>query len=537
VRLSAGGGRFGLELCRHRAGHGGEEAHRIAGRHAGGRGRRGGSRQAGHRPDRASDHRQHHPRRPAVRRLQGFHQPARIRRCRQGTDGAGAGRDNAGAREHQGRQQDQLFRRFPDDQQDRSGQDHAGHAQGSVVSEAADDIVLRAEAITKAFPGTVALDAVDFEVHARAVNVLIGENGAGKSTLMKILAGVEQPTMGRLVMWGEPVSFASIRDAASHGIGIVFQELNLCPNLSVTENIFLGRDLTKAGFHIDRAAQRKRAGELLARLEHGIDPDSLVGELMIGEQQIVEIAKALAEDARVLIMDEPTSALSASEVEVLFKVIEELKRSGVAIIYISHRLEELVRIGDYFTVLRDGRLEATATRADVTIPWIIKQMLGADDLVKRRPPKGPPGAAVLALEGVSMVRANGTRAIDDVSVAFRAGEITAIYGLLGAGRTELFESLYGLRRGVTGSIKLAGRELGRLPVTRRMQLGLVLVPEDRQRDGLVQNLTVGGNLGLSSLKRFTRLFSISRAAERPLLEGIMATLHIKAPGPDTPITS
>ena len=405
------------------------------------------------------------------------------------------------------------------------------------MSEAADDIVLRAEAITKAFPGTVALDAVDFEVHARAVNVLIGENGAGKSTLMKILAGVEQPTMGRLVMGGEPVSFASIRDAASHGIGIVFQELNLCPNLSVTENIFLGRDLTKAGFHIDRAAQRKRAGELLARLEHGIDPDSLVGELMIGEQQIVEIAKALAEDARVLIMDEPTSALSASEVEVLFKVIEELKRSGVAIIYISHRLEELVRIGDYFTVLRDGRLEATATKADVTIPWIIKQMLGADDLVKRRPPKGPPGAAVLALEGVSMVRANGTRAIDDVSVAFRAGEITAIYGLLGAGRTELFESLYGLRRGVTGSIKLAGRELGRLPVTRRMQLGLVLVPEDRQRDGLVQNLTVGGNLGLSSLKRFTRLFSISRAAERPLLEGIMATLHIKAPGPDTPITS
>jgi len=405
------------------------------------------------------------------------------------------------------------------------------------VSEAADDIVLRAEAITKAFPGTVALDAVDFEVHARAVNVLIGENGAGKSTLMKILAGVEQPTMGRLVMGGEPVSFASIRDAASHGIGIVFQELNLCPNLSVTENIFLGRDLTKAGFHIDRAAQRKRAGELLARLEHGIDPDSLVGELMIGEQQIVEIAKALAEDARVLIMDEPTSALSASEVEVLFKVIEELKRSGVAIIYISHRLEELVRIGDYFTVLRDGQLEATATKAEVTIPWIIKQMLGADDLVKRRPPKGPPGAAVLALEGVGMARANGTRAVEDVSVAFRAGEITAIYGLLGAGRTELFESLYGLRRGVTGSIKLAGRELGRLPVTRRMQLGLVLVPEDRQRDGLVQNLTVGGNLGLSSLKRFTRLFSISRAAERPLLEGIMATLHIKAPGPDTPITS
>jgi erythritol transport system ATP-binding protein len=178
-------------------------------------------------------------------------------------------------------------------------------------------VVLKAEAVTKAFPGTLALNAVDFTVYANAVNVLIGENGAGKSTLMKILAGVESPTQGHLVMDGEPVHFSSIRDAAAHGIGIVFQELNLCPNLSVTENIFLGRDLTRGGFHIDREAQSARASELLARLEHDIDPDAIVGDLMIGEQQIVEIAKALAEDARILIMDEPTSALSSAEVEVL----------------------------------------------------------------------------------------------------------------------------------------------------------------------------------------------------------------------------
>jgi erythritol transport system ATP-binding protein len=404
------------------------------------------------------------------------------------------------------------------------------------MSEAG-DIVLSAQGISKAFPGTLALDDVDFDVHAHAVNVLIGENGAGKSTLMKILAGVEAPTSGRLVMGGEPVSFASIRDAAAHGIGIVFQELNLCPNLTVTENIFLGRDIARAGIHIDRAAQRARAKELLGRLEHDIDPDADVADLMIGEQQIVEIAKALAEDARVLIMDEPTSALSASEVEVLFRVIEELRRSGVAIIYISHRLEELMRIGDYFTVLRDGRRQASARRDEVSIPWIIRQMLGADEVVARRPPKGPPGAVALSVRGLSLPRPGGGKAVENVSVDFRAGEITAIYGLLGAGRTELFESLFGLRPAATGSVRLGATELMGRSVSRRIAAGLLLVPEDRQRDGLIPNLSVGANLGLASLKRFTRWFSLSRAAEKPLLEEVIRTLHIKTSSPDAPITS
>ena len=399
------------------------------------------------------------------------------------------------------------------------------------------EIVLSARAITKAFPGTVALQDVDFDVYAGSVNVLIGENGAGKSTLMKILAGVERPTLGTITMGGETVSFSSIRDAANQGIGIVFQELNLCPNMSVTENIFLGRDMTKAGFHIDRAAQNARAAQLIGRLEHAINPAALVGDLMIGEQQIVEIAKALAEDARILIMDEPTSALSASEVEVLFKVIGELKRNGVAIIYISHRLEELVRIGDYFTVLRDGRLAATAPREAVTIPWIIEKMLGAGEVVAKRPPAAPAGPAILEVEHISLPRRGAGLAVDDVSVAFRTGEITAIYGLLGAGRTELFESLYGLRQGAKGSVKLDGQELAGASVNRRMKAGLLLVPEDRQRDGLVQNLSVGGNLGLASLRRFTRLFWISKADEKPLLQEVIDRLHIKTSGPDAPITS
>ncbi|MBJ3784741.1 sugar ABC transporter ATP-binding protein [Devosia sediminis] len=399
------------------------------------------------------------------------------------------------------------------------------------------EVVLSARGMTKAFPGTLALNEVDFDVHAGAVNVLIGENGAGKSTLMKILAGVEQPTLGTMTMAGETVSFGSIRDAGKHGIGIVFQELNLCPNLSVTENIFLGRDITRAGFHIDRAAQRARAAELIGRLEHDIDPDALVGDLMIGEQQIVEIAKALAEDARILIMDEPTSALSASEVEVLFKVIGELKRSGVAIIYISHRLEELIRIGDYFTVLRDGKLAATAPRADVTIPWIIEKMLGAGEVVAKRPPAIAAGAAILTVDNLSLPGRGHGLALDDVSVSFRTGEITAIYGLLGAGRTELFESLYGLRRNAKGSVRLDGAELGGHSITSRMKAGLLLVPEDRQRDGLLQNLSVGGNLGIASLRRFTKFFSISKAEEAPLLKQVIDQLRIKTAGPDAPITS
>jgi len=399
------------------------------------------------------------------------------------------------------------------------------------------DIVLSARGITKVFPGTTALQEVDFDVHAGAVNVLIGENGAGKSTLMKILAGVERPTLGSITMGGETVSFSSVRDAARQGIGIVFQELNLCPNLTVTENIFLGRDITRAGFHIDRAAQRRRAAELLARLERDIDPDALVGELMIGEQQIVEIVKALAEDARILIMDEPTSALSASEVEVLFKVVEDLKRAGVAIIYISHRLEELIRIGDYFTVLRDGRLAATAPRAGISMPWIIEKMLGAAEIVAKRPPAAAPGPVLLEVEHVSLPGRGSGLALDDVSVSFRTGEITAIYGLLGAGRTELFESLYGLRKAASGSIRLDGEELSRHSVAHRMHAGLLLVPEDRQRDGLVQNLSVGGNLGLASLRRFTRFFSISKAAEAPLLRDVIRQLRIKTTGPDAPITS
>ena len=367
----------------------------------------------------------------------------------------------------------------------------------SVAADASSRIVLRAERVSKIYPGTVALDAVDFSVRAGAVNVLVGENGAGKSTLMKILAGAEQPTSGRVLFNGAATTFRSVRDAARKGIGIVFQELNLCPNLSVAENLSLLAPPRRFVIDIDHQRQRQFARELLARLDHPIDPDKLVGDLRIGEQQIVEITKALAADARVLILDEPSSALSGTEVDTLFRVIRELKERGVAIIYISHRLEEIMRIGDYVTVLRDGRLQAEALVADVDVGWMIAEMVGPIDSAPRTS-TGALGEPLLVVEDIVLPRPGGGFVLDHVSFSIRAGEIVAIYGLLGAGRSELFECLMGLERPSSGRIVLGGKTLSRLGVPRRIESGLALVPEDRQRDGIVQLLSVSQNITLAA---------------------------------------
>jgi erythritol transport system ATP-binding protein len=398
------------------------------------------------------------------------------------------------------------------------------------------DIVMRAEQVSKIFPGTTALDGVDFNIRAGAVNVLVGENGAGKSTLMKILAGVEQPSAGRILLNGEEVSFRSVRDAARHGIGIVFQELNLCPNLSVAENLSLVGAPTRLGIDIDRATQADRARQLLARLDHPIDPFRLVGDLRIGEQQIVEIAKALAADASVLIMDEPSSALSNTEVETLFRVISDLKRRGVAVVYISHRLEEIVRIGDYITVLRDGHLQSEARVADIDVPWIIAQMVGPIEIAAgdgRR----LAGEPLLVVEDVVLPRASGGYALDSVSLTVRAGEIVAIYGLLGAGRSELFECLIGAEAPASGRILLSGHAIGGLSIADRIHRGLVLVPEDRQREGIVQLLPVSENLTLASIRKFTRHWTIDRASEATAVARSIRDLGIKVSSPDVLVSA
>jgi erythritol transport system ATP-binding protein len=399
------------------------------------------------------------------------------------------------------------------------------------------DVILRAEKVTKAFPGTIALQDVDFEVRAGTVNVLVGENGAGKSTLMKILAGVERPSSGRLLLDGKEVAFHSVRDAGRHGIGIIFQELNLCPNLSVAENIFISHPPLRFGIDIDGRQQVERARLLLKRLEQEIEPTTLVADLRIGQQQIVEIAKVFAEEVRILIMDEPTSALSATEVDVLFRVINELKAAGVAIIYISHRLEELGRIGDSVTVLRDGRLQATAPMAEATIPWIIGKMVGpmldAATTSSARVDRAP----MLEIAELRLPRASGGFTVDHVSLAVAPGEVVGIYGLLGAGRSELFECLMGQQPMMQGDIRLDGKPLGDLPLAARIRAGLALVPEDRQREGLVQSLSVAKNLTLASLWRFLRGIAIAERRERDAVAEAIKSLWIKVSSPDVEVTA
>ena len=405
------------------------------------------------------------------------------------------------------------------------------------MTVAADDVIIRLEDVSKVYSGTVALKNASFDVRRGAVNVLVGENGAGKSTMMKIIAGVEKPTSGRILLDGENVSFGSSGDAVARGIGMVFQELNLFGNLSVAENIFATREVTNKLGKIDHAEQQRRAGAFLDRLQAGIRPDMMVEDLMIGQQQLVEIAKAVSLDARVLIMDEPTSALSAAEVEILFKVIADLKAQGVAIVYISHRLEELIRIGDYITVLRDGRITGQEEMRNVDTQWIVRQMIGSDAKDFAKADDHKPGAEVFRAEDISLPRATGGLAVDHVSLSVRAGEILGIYGLMGAGRSELFDCIMGRHGHSTGKIYLDGKPVRERDTAGRIRRGLALIPEDRQREGLVTILSVASNLTMSSLKKFARLFHIDGKAEREAVRGMVRELSIKVADPDNEVSS
>ncbi|RWL06159.1 MAG: sugar ABC transporter ATP-binding protein [Mesorhizobium sp.] len=399
------------------------------------------------------------------------------------------------------------------------------------------DVILKLEDVSKVYSGTVAVKRANFEVRKGAVNVLVGENGAGKSTLMKIIAGVEQPTLGRILLEGEEVSFSSSGDAVDRGIGMVFQELNLFGNLSVAENIFATREITNRFRKIDSREQERRAAEFLERLQAGIRPDMLVEDLRIGQQQLVEIAKAVSLDARILIMDEPTSALSAAEVEILFKVIADLKARGVAIVYISHRLEELIRIGDYITVLRDGRVTGQERMKNVDTQWIVRQMIGSDAKDFAKADGHVPGEEIFRAEDICLPRVTGGLAVDHVSLSLRAGEILGIYGLMGAGRSELFDCIMGRHVHATGAIFIAGKKVRERDTTRRIRRGLALIPEDRQREGLVSILSVASNLTLASLSRFVRLFHISGAKEIQAVTQMVRELAIKVADPAQEVSS
>ncbi len=402
-----------------------------------------------------------------------------------------------------------------------------------------DDILLRAEQVSKVYPGTVALNNVDFNIYSGKVNVLVGENGAGKSTLMKILAGVEHATSGRLMLDGQEISPKSPREAENLGIGIIYQELNLFPNMNISENIFVAHEHTYAGLVIDHKYQEQRTKDLLERLEQPLNPNTLVADLRIGQQQIVEIAKVLALDVRILIMDEPTSALSNTEVAVLFRVINDLKAQGVSIVYISHKLEELMEIGDYVTVLRDGNLITEASMSEIDLTWIVDNMVGRDASHLYIPAPHEIGDVVLEVENLSLPRPRGKDFIlDEVSFNLHAGEIVGLYGLVGAGRTELFECLLGLHHYSVDAIRLDGKVLRANTVKDRIEEGIMLVPEDRQREGLVQSLSIHDNMLLASLKEYLiGWFGLSTQKECQSIDRYVQDLHIKTSNPRNLISS
>ncbi len=400
------------------------------------------------------------------------------------------------------------------------------------------DVILELKDITKAYSGIVALKNADLKLRRGAVNVLVGENGAGKSTMMRIIAGVERPTLGEIWLDGERIHLGSPADAVSHGIGIVFQELNLFGNLSVAENIFATREMTRGLRGIDHRAQVEKANEFLNRLEAGINAETLAEDLPIGQQQLVEIARAVSLDTRILIMDEPTSALSAAEVDILFRVISDLKARGVAIVYISHRLEELMRIGDYITVLKDGQITGHAMVKDIDTRWIVRSMIGSDAKDFAKQVDHEPGEEIFRAEDICLPRAQGGFAVDHVSIGVRKGEILGIYGLMGAGRSELFECIMGCHEHSTGSIYIDGHELKDRDTTRRIRNGLALIPEDRQREGLVQTMSIADNLTMASLGQFLRAgFHIDVAREVKAIKEAIRNLSIKARNPEFDVTS
>jgi len=387
--------------------------------------------------------------------------------------------------------------------------------------------LLRLAGIHKAFGGVAALEGVDLEVRAGEVHAVCGENGAGKSTLMKIMSGVYQPDAGSLHCHGKPVRFASTQAAAAHGVVMIHQELNLIPHLTVAENIYLAREPLR-GWFIDRRRLRADAQRCLDRLGAAISPEAPVHTLPVAQQQMVEIAKALSIDAGVLIMDEPTSSLTETETRQLFEVVRELRRGGVGIVYISHRLDEMAQIVDRVTVLRDGRQVASGAFADTTVDAIVAQMVG-----RALDEKFPPRRSVPGTELLLEVRALQRRpAFGPVSFELRRGEILGFAGLMGAGRTEVARAIFGADPRDGGTIRLHGQDLAiRSPIDAIGQ-GIAYVSEDRKAHGLALEMSVGENITLANLAAVCGPFGFIRfGAEQKTARGYIETLGIRTPGP------
>jgi monosaccharide-transporting ATPase len=394
--------------------------------------------------------------------------------------------------------------------------------------------ILVATAVGKEFPGVVALSEVDLALRPGEVHALVGENGAGKSTLIKVLTGVYQPDAGELRYRGEPASFGSPMAAQQAGIATVYQEVNLVPLRSVASNLFLGREPRNRLGLLDFRAMNKQARELLGSYGVDVDVTRPLRTLGMGVQQMVAVARSAATDARVLILDEPTSSLEAREVDTLFGIIERLRADGVAVLYVSHRLDELYRICDQVTVLRDGRVVHSGPLADLPRLRLVATMLGRDlEEVRREGATKFEGEHTAA--GTPVLTATGLTSkhrLDGVDVTVRPGEIVGLGGLLGAGRSETAMAIAGALPLDSGDVSVDGKRMRTGSVAVAMRAGVVMLPEDRKADGILPDLSVRENIVLAALPRLSRTGLVSRRRQDAIVDTFMKRLRIKASSPD-----
>ncbi|MGQ9623582.1 MAG: sugar ABC transporter ATP-binding protein [Candidatus Caldatribacteriaceae bacterium] len=387
-----------------------------------------------------------------------------------------------------------------------------------------DTPVLHFENLTKRFPGVVALDGVTFSVRRGEVHALVGENGAGKSTLIKIVTGVYQKTSGEVFFEGKPVNFLNPYEALRHGIAAIYQEFNLIPALTVAENIFMGHHFVRRNVFVDWNRIRQEAQKLMRFLDADIDVDQKVRDLGVAKKQVVEIAKALSHQARVLIMDEPTATLAQKEIEGLFRIIRFLKSEGVTIIYISHRLEEIYEVCDTVTVLRDGHHIATKDVKDVNMEDLIRMMVGREVVEKFPRVVHTAGEEVLRVEGLTR-----RGVLENISFALRKGEILCIAGMVGSGRTELLRAIYGVDPIDEGKIYVRGREVEIRSPLDAINHGIALLPEERKVQGLVLLLSVLDNLGLPVLPSISVRGFVNDLRLRSIAQDMVNHMNIKTP--------
>jgi ABC-type sugar transport system ATPase subunit len=385
--------------------------------------------------------------------------------------------------------------------------------------------LIRFEGVGKRFPGVIALEGVSFDVDAGSCHALCGENGAGKSTLGKLLAGIHAPDEGQVLLDGRPLRFEHPGDALKAGIGMVHQELAFCENMTVAENLCLGSLPASRGF-VSRRRMQERAEKMLATIDAPIDVLRPVGELPVSQQQLVQIAAAVGQGARVIVFDEPTSSLTRHEAEHLYQLIHRLKGEGVTSLYVSHRMEEIFKLCDTVTVLRDGTHVATQPAAALDEAKVVRMMIGRS-LEEYFPAhlETPAGEELLRVENLS-----SPRRFAGVSFALRAGEVLGLAGLVGSGRTEVAQAIFGLDPAATGRVAIAGQPVEIGHPTEAMRHGLGLVPEDRKKQGLVLGMTVRENATLPILERLSRLTWVRRGEERALARKQCESLSVKTPG-------